>query len=421
MRQNRFIFTKVVILFFVGLFGLVGDAFANPVMTGDISSYLGNMLFGIANDNRWVNPTIANQAEVQDIVSHILIGEYDEAHEKASALEGEVISFTDGAREYTILHLGLERRANDKYYSTGGVYVFNSAGKNSAIHIAHPIADINTNLEGVEAFLALDSKYLLISGTHRNSSDALSVCQSSFYESDPSHNNSHYFFNVQQTLFEANENIIFIDFHGFGSSSRTNIWNQCDVEHNNSIVNLSEGSDELDVESFMYLLHQEITNNTTIKSCIYSPTLNNDVNDVYTSILGGTTNVGGRFLNNSADVCNTPATAPSHKFIHVEQSYEVRVSRRSEIIESLGNALDNYFMNNLVFRADVDQNATINSTDAMLTLRNSLGLDMSGTNWVVSATTGDVNCNGSSNSTDAMLLLRYSLGLSMGGTGWCVD
>ena len=72
-------------------------------------------------------------------------------------------------------------------------------------------------------------------------------------------------------------------------------------------------------------------------------------------------------------------------------------------------------------RADVDQNSTINSTDAMLVLRNSLGLDMSGASWVTSATTGDVDCNDVSNSTDAMLLLRYSLGLSMDGTGWCVN
>ena len=74
---------------------------------------------------------------------------------------------------------------------------------------------------------------------------------------------------------------------------------------------------------------------------------------------------------------------------------------------------------NQTIRADVDNNSTINTTDAMLTLRNSLGLSMSGTNWYSSTTTGDVNCDGTSNSTDAMLILRYSLGLSMEGTGWC--
>ncbi len=70
-------------------------------------------------------------------------------------------------------------------------------------------------------------------------------------------------------------------------------------------------------------------------------------------------------------------------------------------------------------RADVNQDLQINTTDAMLTLRNSLGLDMTETVWIATDTTGDVNCDGNSNSTDAMLLLRYSLGLDMSGTDWC--
>ena len=77
------------------------------------------------------------------------------------------------------------------------------------------------------------------------------------------------------------------------------------------------------------------------------------------------------------------------------------------------------YVENQTVRADVDNNSTINTTDAMLTLRNSLGLSMSGTNWFSSATTGDVNCDNVSNSTDAMLILRHSLGLDMSGTGWC--
>ncbi len=77
------------------------------------------------------------------------------------------------------------------------------------------------------------------------------------------------------------------------------------------------------------------------------------------------------------------------------------------------------YISSINLRADVDNNSQINTTDAMLTLRNSLGLDMSGTNWQASGTTGDANCDGTSNSTDAMLILRYSLGLDMSGTGWC--
>ncbi len=72
-----------------------------------------------------------------------------------------------------------------------------------------------------------------------------------------------------------------------------------------------------------------------------------------------------------------------------------------------------------VIRGDVDNNSVVNTTDALLTLRNSLGLSMTSTAWQASATTGDVDCNGISNSTDALLILRYSLGLGMGSTAWC--
>ncbi len=73
----------------------------------------------------------------------------------------------------------------------------------------------------------------------------------------------------------------------------------------------------------------------------------------------------------------------------------------------------------VITRGDVDNSGAIKTTDALLTLRNSLGLSMTATAWQTSATTGDVDCNGISNSTDALLILRYSLGLEMGTTAWC--
>jgi len=69
-------------------------------------------------------------------------------------------------------------------------------------------------------------------------------------------------------------------------------------------------------------------------------------------------------------------------------------------------------------RADVNQDGSINTVDAQLTLRYSYGLDMSATAWQPSTTTGDVNCDGNTDSADAHLILRYSLGLSMDSSGW---
>jgi hypothetical protein len=69
--------------------------------------------------------------------------------------------------------------------------------------------------------------------------------------------------------------------------------------------------------------------------------------------------------------------------------------------------------------ADVNQDGNINIIDSQLTLRETLGLDMSSTGWESSDTTGNANCDGALNITDIRLILRYSLGLNMTGTGWC--
>lgn len=70
-------------------------------------------------------------------------------------------------------------------------------------------------------------------------------------------------------------------------------------------------------------------------------------------------------------------------------------------------------------RSDVDGSGGSSTTDAQLTLRYSLSLDMSATDWIDGSTTGDADCSGTTNTTDALLILRNSLGLEMSGTDWC--
>ena len=72
-------------------------------------------------------------------------------------------------------------------------------------------------------------------------------------------------------------------------------------------------------------------------------------------------------------------------------------------------------------RSDVNNDLQKNTTDAMLTLKNSLGLNMANTGWYETLITGDVNCDNVTNSTDAQLILRYSLGFDMESTDWCDD
>ncbi len=70
-------------------------------------------------------------------------------------------------------------------------------------------------------------------------------------------------------------------------------------------------------------------------------------------------------------------------------------------------------------RADVNDSGRVSVFDISLTMRKALGLNLSGTGWIDTATTGDVNCDGNIDNIDAQLLLRYSLGLNVDDSGWC--
>jgi hypothetical protein len=70
-------------------------------------------------------------------------------------------------------------------------------------------------------------------------------------------------------------------------------------------------------------------------------------------------------------------------------------------------------------RGDVNRDDEINVIDAMLILKNSLGLNMNGTGWQATFTSGDVDCNGRVNTTAALLTLRESLDLPVAGSGYC--
>lgn len=309
------------------------------VRTESLAAYLQKMLIGTEGDNLWQIPSAEQQTQVQEIVTDILSQHYIAADIKAKSVNGEPLKIVDGDTAYYVLHLDLTRFDDGTYQALGGTYVFNPSGENSAIQVPHPKFDSKTDIEGVETFLALDSRYLLISGTHRNSSTTLSSCQSSVQASDPAHNQNHYFFNVHKMISTLDQKALFIELHGFGTTTRETIWSECDSTNNLKIVNISEGVDDLNSSSFAALLHQQLTDNGDIKSCLYSPSNDSGVADSYTSSLGGTLNVSGRFTNGSENVCTESAATASHRFVHIEQSYDVRNSDREGMIDALKTAL----------------------------------------------------------------------------------
>ncbi|HBO16735.1 MAG: Lipoprotein [Candidatus Moranbacteria bacterium GW2011_GWE2_35_2-] len=156
---------------------------------------------------------------------------------------------------------------------------------------------------------------------------------------------------------------------------------------------------------------------------IVTPTSDNTPNYVFSSTEAGTIIYGGScsssdvtaVLGNNTITFNSlgDGTYSDCTIVVTDASGNVSDSLAisSFTIESIAITLE---------RGDVDQNGTINTTDAQLVLRKSVGMDMSLTSWYDSINTGDANCDGVTNTTDAMLILRNSIGLDMSETDWCL-
>ncbi|MDQ7068693.1 MAG: hypothetical protein Q9M40_12360 [Sulfurimonas sp.] len=304
---------------------------------GSLSLYINKMLkqASLLNDALWQLSSNVEHDNARTIVNYIIHQEYSQANTQAETVGATLLEFHDINKTYYILHFGLEKLINDEYKSIGGTYIFYPKGNNIAIQVPHPIFDTNTKNQGIETYLNLESKYLLLAGTHRNSSSIDSNCQSNYKESDVAHNEADYFYQVHNALSLADNKILFIEFHGFGSDTRNRIWNECDSSKNVNIINISEGVDDFNSSNSIHRLATYLQNNSSIKVCLYNPSQDFNQTDIYTSSLGGTTNVSARFTNGVNDVCSVSAISSSSRFIHIEQSYEVRQNERATILNAL--------------------------------------------------------------------------------------
>ncbi|WP_411820059.1 hypothetical protein ABFZ85_00830 [Hyphococcus formosus] len=320
-----------------------------PSQSGSLSSYLTSLEFGTANDGIFQVPGASKRLTLSDTIVDILNSDYSDAHDKAETIGYELIEFNDtdtGITHYLLREKNMVPSAGSH---GGGTFVFNpAASRNVAIHVPHPKFDQNTNLEGIAAYLELDVRYFLMAGVHRRSSPVASSCQnfSDYRVSDAVHNDEHLFFVAQKAIEDFDSTVHYIEFHGFGASSLATLQSQCAPGDNDKLVNLSETRSLVNASgvTLMTTLESIINAGGQISACIYSPVLNVDGDDLYTTSLGGTTNTSGRYTNGSVDVCDMAAEDASntHRYLHIEQSSKVRSDHRDLMIDYIDQALDEF-------------------------------------------------------------------------------
>lgn len=306
---------------------------------GSLELYLKSFSYGVKADNQWKEPDSLQMATFDAVINSFFQGDFNQASQLAENSGYSLIQFTDTddsvAKVYYIL--------TEKYcigepgFQGGGIFVMYPEGNNFAIEAPHPRSDLNTEREAIELYLASSSRYLFLAGTRRDSSTQHSTCSGEYYKSDVVHHTNTLFQVAHERLDRTNSDTVFINLHAFGSTSLAKLQQQCNTTDNN-LINMSEGVNappQLDPDtSFMAHLARQIDLDGTAAVCIYG---------IDTETLGGTYATNGRITNDSADACNENAIKSSQRFVHLEQSYKLRSTNRSEIVGSIASAIQTFY------------------------------------------------------------------------------
>lgn len=313
-------------------------SWALTVESGDLQQYLASIEYGEKDDATWQQPTTQDLVDFASAFDRFLAGDYVLADQFAVNAGYQVVAFTDTAHGAPQIYY-LLREINPVPSSEargGGTYVLNPRGSAIALQAPHPVSDLYTGAQAIEALFSVGPRLMMLAGTHRNSATGTGLCTGDYRDSDVVHGVSNLFYVAHQRISLERPETVFVQLHGFGSDSLKKLKSQCKVK-TQRLINLSEGvnipSDPA-TESFMHVLRRHIDADRKLKACVYG-------ND--TSSLGGTTNTTGRFSNGSTDPCLNNATVSSKRFVHVEQSYQVRSDYRDSMATHLRNAVEEYF------------------------------------------------------------------------------
>ncbi|XYH92512.1 hypothetical protein ACMHYB_32125 [Sorangium sp. So ce1128] len=208
-------------------------------------------------------------------------------------------------RSYCVL-MEVADRNGDGIVDRGlGTFIVDAAAERELCHAAaHPIADMETEIQAITVFKETRSRSFLMAGAHRDASFADSLCQSSFMSSDAAHNVTNAFHSTHLELasYYGSRPWWSVQWHGMATST-------CAEE-----VFASHGMDVTPVDGDKIL---ELKRNMLA----YKPTWRIGVPGSSDCPLNATTNVQGRLLNGvpASQVCGRPASSYSGRFVHIEQ------------------------------------------------------------------------------------------------------
>lgn len=281
--------------------------------SGNLEVYLNAILDNNPGDsgNDYKIPTASDMTNWENCINAILSDDLATARTNADLVNYEIIEYTDSGltgAEFLVLK---EKSNRVNYW---GTYVFGSDNVQTnrvVLQAPHAHFDFNTGKQAIYSFLRLYGYALFLNGTHRCNHDQASTCSGTtsvcsgsseaFKISDLAHNVNSVFQKTTEIIHDSISDSVFIQLHGFTKLA------------SDPYVILSNGTDESPSGvDYASLLKDELFNQDN------SLTFKVAHLDNWTRLVGFT-NTQGRYINQSANPCNTSATSSSGRFIHLEQ------------------------------------------------------------------------------------------------------
>lgn len=155
----------------------------------------------------------ATPAEAQvlaDAFRAVRTGDLTQAAVLAASVDYDVVRQRDSATGRRMIALRERRNRDGTWPHAWGLFLFApDATARVAVEVAHPIADLETELVGVETFRRLDARVLLVAGAHRDADRDGSA--------DVAHRHHSAFQVVHEAAVEPGWRVV--QLHGFGESN----------------------------------------------------------------------------------------------------------------------------------------------------------------------------------------------------------
>lgn len=305
---------------------------------GNLKTYLLAINLPLSNTDAFIEPSAADMTSWRQVINLARQGQANPAKlNEATALadtlnyDGVKFTHTDATRYFI-----LQERPGAGFKALG-TYVFDLQHQREIVWaIPHPIFD-NALDAGIDEFIALHPRVMMFAGSHRCTvcgtitpfSGVTSVCNSvgtcnlgpgtkPFRIGDVAHYNNNFYHQAHEELIDIDNNVVVFSVHG---ASDGTLGNDLLPPNNQLDAIISEGVNNPP-------LGGALVRQIEAQIELAAPGTNVGIYSENALVLGGTTNLQGRY-HNSRDIFNTcvpPACTSNGLFIHLEQDITLRTN-----------------------------------------------------------------------------------------------